>query len=306
MLEPVLVVDVDVLFLLNLAVNLAWLWGTARMAGAQFRLWRLALASAVGAVLAVLYYFPAGAWIGTLPGLLAGSALVLLLAFWPSRMGRLLRLAAVFFVSGGAQAGLALLLATRRSAAGVAGTNDALVAVGVVLFGVGARYLWEALRSSGSVLQNLYSVEMELDGRTVRFEALLDTGNSLRDPLTGTPAAIVEVDLLAPLLPRELVDGVRDGWRRGVESIPADWFSRCRLLPYRAVGLPTGLLLAVRPDRLTVRHKDGLRDWRVLIAVTKDQFHPDRLYQGLLPGISETWVAEVIGEAGGSMQRRNA
>jgi stage II sporulation protein GA (sporulation sigma-E factor processing peptidase) len=294
MVRPVLVVDVDVLFLLNFLVDLAWLWATARMAGARAGTGRLVAASALGALLAVLYYFPAGAPLRTLPGAIAGTALLLAAAFLPCRPGQFLRVMTVFFVAGGAQAGLALLLAARRTGFGVAGTNDAMIAVGVLLFGAGVRYLWDALRSRAQLNRQLCRLRVELEGDSVEIDALVDTGNSLRDPLTGTPVAVVEAGALRRLLPpgleRTLATGLSDGWSG---SLPSGWLGRCRLLPYRAVG-GAGQLLSFRPDRLLVLMNGRCHEYRALVALVSERLDPEGAYRALLPALDPH--AEVIGQ----------
>ena len=97
-------------------------------------------------------------------------------------------------------------------------------------------------------------MRLALDGRSVELTALRDTGNTLTDPVAGIPVLVAEGALLLPLLPPgtlmagELADPVacmerlRDGPLAG----------RVRLLPYRAVGVERGLLLALRPDGLWV------------------------------------------------------
>ena len=100
----------------------------------------------------------------------------------------------------------------------------------------------------------LTAVRLTLGGRSVELTALRDTGNTLTDPVSGVPVLVAEGARLLPLLPpgtlepRELADPVdcleklRDGPLAG----------RARLLPYRAVGVERGLLLALRPDGLWV------------------------------------------------------
>ncbi len=50
------------------------------------------------------------------------------------------------------------------------------------------------------------SLLVRVEGRTVRIPALIDTGNRLREPLSGLPVLIAEAGLLAGALPRS-------GWR---------------------------------------------------------------------------------------------
>jgi stage II sporulation protein GA (sporulation sigma-E factor processing peptidase) len=89
-------------------------------------------------------------------------------------------------------------------------------------------------------------------GRSVTLLALVDTGNTLSDPLTGRPVVVVEGEKLAPLLP-ELAPltpkRLSDPAALLGEGHPG---LGLRLLPYRAVGVAWGLLLALRLDQVTV------------------------------------------------------
>ena len=102
---------------------------------------------------------------------------------------------------------------------------------------------------TGGQLQEL---TLSRQGRSVTVLALRDTGNTLQDPLTGRPVVVIEgarVQSLVPELPlldrHSLSDPVallRDlGGQAG--SL------RLQLLPYRAVGVECGMLLALRMDR---------------------------------------------------------
>ena len=101
------------------------------------------------------------------------------------------------------------------------------------------------------------AVRLELEDRTVELTALTDTGNTLTDPVTGQGVMVAEGERLLPLFAvsqRPSVQELRD---------PAGALERLtgagghfRLLPYRAVGVDRGLLLAVRVDRAVVDGED--------------------------------------------------
>ena len=44
-------------------------------------------------------------------------------------------------------------------------------------------------------------IRLDVDGRTTRFSALIDTGNRLREPRSGQPVLIAEAGLLRSVLP---------------------------------------------------------------------------------------------------------
>ena len=104
----------------------------------------------------------------------------------------------------------------------------------------------------------LRQVRLTLGERQTELTALVDTGNTLTDPATGRPVLVAEADCLAPLLPA----GVRLGPEAledpagALEGLEGPWRRRFRLLPYRAVGVERGLLLALRLDKVQVGGED--------------------------------------------------
>ena len=84
-------------------------------------------------------------------------------------------------------------------------------------------------------------IELEWDDRKMNLIALRDTGNNLRDPITGESVLVAGADVAEKLLgltPYQL--------SHPVETMASGTLSGIRLIPYHAVGQPGGLLVAVR------------------------------------------------------------
>lgn len=294
-----LVVNVDIAFLVNFVTNFAWLCSTAVLAGVRPRRWRLPLASAAGAAAAVWAYFPTGRWLTSAPGALAGSAALLLLAFCPCRVQQAMRAAAYFILSGGAMAGIAVLTSARQAGPEGAYRFPAMfVAPGIMLTLAGGRYLWEAVRERRQLARGLYRLQVQVGDRSVELPALLDTGNSLRDPLSGAPVTVVEAAALSALLPPAVLQAATRGWE-GFDGLPGSWAARCKMVPFRAVGRPAGILLAFAPDRLRVMAPDG-QDWTEatgLLGLSAERLHPEEAYRALLAPRTIESGAEVPGSA---------
>ena len=103
-------------------------------------------------------------------------------------------------------------------------------------------------------------------GRKASFQALLDTGNSLRDPLTGSPVLLASPRALQNLLSQESIQiGLSDPVTLVSRSRNLPEFGgKLRLIPYTAVG-GTGLLPAFRPDSLMI---DGETHGEFLVALS--------------------------------------
>lgn len=295
--ELVLAVSLEPAFLLNFAADLAWLWATGTLAGVPVRWRRLVLAAAVGAAGAVWSYFPAGRWMAHGPGLLAGSIILLALAFYPRRLGQWLRLGAYLVSTGAVMAGSVLFLGLRSAGPGgvvlgsVPAPAGAAAAVGVLLCTVGIRRLWDAARARAQLKGGLFELRIAVGPHTVEVPALLDTGNHLREPLTGAPVVVVEASAFQGVLPSHLLAAASEGWQ-GLAGLPGGgldaglgaWDGRLRWVPFRSVGRSDGVLLAFRPDQMALRAPDRA-EWvtvSALVGLAPQPLHREGAYRALL------------------------
>lgn len=103
--------------------------------------------------------------------------------------------------------------------------------------------------------------------------ALRDTGNTLRDPITGEPVLVV-----AGSVGQRLTGLTESQLRAPLETLARRPIPGLRLIPYRAVGRSGGMLLALRMDKVTV----GSRQRSAIVAFTPEGLGGEGLYQGLV------------------------
>lgn len=191
------VVYVDTLFLLNLTIDYLLLRLSARICGQHVPTLRLALGALVGAVYALCAFLPQGHFL-THPLVKVAVGVALALTAFGGRQ-RLLRLTLVFFACACALGGGVLMVSLLGSggltyANGIPATGLdfkilCLSAAGSYLvLSVGMRCLGRYSKVSKEILP----VTVTLDGRTVRLDALVDTGNTLADPLSDAKVLVAE------------------------------------------------------------------------------------------------------------------
>lgn len=244
------VVYIDEVFLLNAGIDYLLLLGAAKLAGEPPRRGRMALAALLGGLYAGAVFLPGWGFLGHPLCKLALPAAMALIAFGSSR--RLLRACLAFFAVSAAFAGGVLALQLFFGAPAVLDLPTTLLAAAGCYL-VLTLFFRRSLRHTGG---ELAPARLELGGRTCRLTALVDTGNTLTDPATGRAVMVAEGEKLGGLFPpgegptaAELADPAGALEKRGADR-------RWRLLPYRAVGVPWGLLLAVRVDRAWVGGED--------------------------------------------------
>ena len=281
---PLTVIYVDTLFLLNLTLDYLLLRLAARICGQYIPLWRLGLGALLGAVYAVCVFLPGGEPL-SLPPMKLGAGVFMALAAFGGRR-RLFRLTGVFFACACALGGGLLLLALLGQGGlsygrGVPVTGLdlkrlLLSAAGIYLaLTVTLRCLGRFSRLRGEIVP----VTLFLSGRRVRLDAMVDTGNVLSDPFSDARVLVAEWEAVRPLLPGRAERCLPEEPAACADRLGALLGpERVRLLPYRSVGVSSGLLAALRVDRAEVEGKEA----SLLVALCPGRLSADGNYTALI------------------------
>lgn len=275
------VVYIDLLFLLNLIANYLLLLAAGRMAGAVLVRWRIALGAAAGAMYAALIFLPGLTWLAAWPCKLAVGVLMALAAYGGERY--LLRVTVLFFGASAALAGAVLGMELLGSAALTLehGVLYTVIDIRLLLLTFVACYFLLSLffRRVGSHRGELAHLEISLEEKKVNLTALRDTGHTITDPADNRPVVVAYYEALAGILP-EWADPSQP--IQSVERCHAAGSRQARLVPYRAVGVECGMLLALRSRQVTV---DGRPLGRLLVALSPTPLDDGGGYQALIGGV---------------------
>ena len=274
------VVYIDALFLLNFVVNYLLLLAAGKLAGEVLRRLRLALGAAAGALYAAAIFFPGMGFLTHPLCKLAAAVVMLLIGYGASR--RLLRVSLVFFgvsaAFGGGIFALELLGGqglTLKNGVFYSAMDLRLILLSAAVCYVVITLVFQRTARHSAVRREIMPAVLTLEGRKANLTVLLDTGNTLTDPATGRPVMVAEGEKVAPLFPPGQAPdeaALRDPVGILERLSGAGWNGRCRLLPYQAVGVECGMLLALRLDGARV----GTEEYgKILVALS-----PTRLTDG--------------------------
>jgi stage II sporulation protein GA (sporulation sigma-E factor processing peptidase) len=288
------VVYVDSLFLINIVINYILLLVTAKICGAVTPRLRLLGGAALGALYAVAAVLPLPVFFVNLLIKIAVGILMVLIAF--GGQARLLRLILVFFAVSAAFGGAVMASSLISGGSGI-GEVRLSVSLKILILAFAVAYAILTLvfkraarrrnhpggynRPGGS---SIVALELRHGGRVIHMRALRDTGNALTDPLTGRPVIVAGVNDIRPLLAPETqraVAGLRCKDAVGVmeELAGVDSTMRFHLIPYSAVGIAGGMLLAFKPDGILV---DGKNKTGMLLALSPNSVSESGAYTALL------------------------
>ena len=281
------VVYIDSLFLLNLMLDYLLLRVSARICGQYVPVLRLGLGALFGAVYAVCAFLPGGGFLTQPVIKIMVGILLALIAFGGRR--RLLRLTGVFFACACALGGGTLMISLLGNGGltypnGIPATSLDLK---VLLLSAAGIYLlltlcMRCLGRYSKLKREVVPVTLFLEGQQVKVDALVDTGNTLSDPLSDARVMVAEWEAVQPLFSGKVEleeEALREpaacAQALGVVLGPG----RVRLLPYRAVGVETGMLLALRLDGALI---DGARTERLLVALCPGKLAANGNYTALI------------------------
>ncbi len=271
------------IFTMQLLTNLLMLRGSARISGVHASFWRAVGAAVLGAVYAV-----AQPQLSLLrqPGVLVVILTMMLwLAFGSCRSA--LRQVLWYFVISlaicGAVVGISRLFG-----------RETVIARGVFLYPknframvlmAGLAYLVYYL-AGGRPQRIICPVTFQLGERRVTLQALQDSGNLLQDPMTGRQVIVADWRIAQRILPER----VQSLLSQAAFSTPAQLLQELRervpklpvfLIPYHAVGVQSGMLLAVRCDAVIV---DGYPQGERLVAFSPTSLDESGAYCALTGG----------------------
>lgn len=285
------VVYLDTLFLLNSVMDYLLLLCSARIAGEPLYRLRMALGAVLGGAYAAATVLPGLEFL--LHPVCKVCAAVLMVVVGLGKSGRLLRQTVIFFALacafGGGVLAVSLLGGRGMSLGGgviYSGMDIKIVLLSAAgcyaLFTFGLNRVGRYTATAGELLPVL----LRLFDREITITALVDTGNTLSDPVSGRPVMVAQADSVARLFPKGVLPSAEElnDPARVVERLNTGcWKGRFRLVPYRAVGVDCGLLLAVRPDRVQV---GGVDRGGMLVALSPTPVSDGGSYRALVGGIS--------------------
>ena len=111
----------------------------------------------------------------------------------------------------------------------------------------------------------------------ISMTALLDTGNTLKDPVTGHPVLVADSRVaweLLQLQESELSDPIG--------TISRGNHLGLRLIPYCSVGQPAGMLLGLKVDELRINGREANQ----IVAFAPNRIGQGSGYEALTGGVS--------------------
>ena len=250
-------VYVDLYFLINTSMNLLTLMISASLLHRKISRWRACLAASVGGLWAVvaLFWGMEGFW-----GLVLDCTVIFLMcavvfATPKASFRALLKCTLVGMLTSAILGGIMTALYALFNRFDLPMGESSQDGSSLLVFAIIATLAGFATVTGGRFLgfskkSKYITVTAVLFGKTVTLRALVDTGNRLREPMSGRSVIVADKARILEALPQSLAEAL-------TSTSPEEWLSdaryatRIRIIPTNtATG--TKMLPAILPDKLTV------------------------------------------------------
>jgi len=224
------------------------------------------------------------------------SILIVIVAYTPVYFHLLLKLTGIFyivsFVFGGAAFGLFYFInGLNLTENGISFIRDfplKILIVAVVLAYFTIKYSWDYVQHRIKREKLIVRVEMSFDSRQLCIDALIDTGNSLKDPITNVPVMITDYSMIRELLPNDIqkiFERCPENELNAIAEImsTSKWAARFRIIPFRSLGRENGMLIGFRPDVVTIFDSGkGIYLNNIVVAIYRRKLSRDGEYGALI------------------------
>ncbi|MGI6669494.1 MAG: sigma-E processing peptidase SpoIIGA [Acetivibrionales bacterium] len=150
------------------------------------------------------------------------------------------------------------------------------------------RIVWDAIQNKFIREKLLVRLTIVFDKKNIGLSALVDTGNSLHDPLTNMPVVVVEFSAIKELLPEDIKNIFERDFENDLNMVTttisgSEWLSRFRLIPFTSLGKENGMLIGFRPDYIEIDSESEKRDVNdVIVGIYNKALSRNRQYRALV------------------------
>lgn len=285
-------VYVDVLFAVNLLVNYLLLLAAGKLTGREVSVRRLFVSSAAGGLYAVASAFFPYTVAFALPVRIAFGVIMVAISYPGRTVQSFAAVTLSFYLCASIAAGTAMGLQNQQVASMLKGTaslsNTGSPGWRVVAVSLACLCALPVVAKLGGFQPGrplpLLRMELQVDGRKLGLTGMVDTGNNLRDPISGLPVVVVDWERLRSVVPSDAAAFFQSTWDRMPEGFSGTPMGkRLRLIPYENLTGQKSVLPGFRPDVLIIFEKGGHRVKKnAIVGVFRERLSPSGLYQALL------------------------
>ena len=285
---------IDVIIIENLIMNYIILYATGLISKNKISYIRIFLASCIGAIYAITEYMLK---IGVYSNIIVKTLLAIIMvvvAFCPQNVKKLCKQLVLFYLTTFTFGGVATYLIYVLKPQNIIIKNGMFVGsyvLKVIFIGaiVGTIILITAFKFAKNKITNkdmFCKVKIVLNGKELILNAMVDTGNLLKEPITGSSVVVVERTSLYDILPKEILNNTESilcgDFTNISDEIKNEYITKLKIIPFSSLGKQNGMLIGIKPEKLEVINEQTEEKNNAIIGIYNKSLTKHGEYKALI------------------------
>lgn len=289
-------VYLDIIFVENILMNYIILFATliilkVKNKGQQIRLFA---SSVIGSSYAIIVYLNIIPIYSNIITKIILSIVMIYVAFNPQNVKQLLKQLLIFylisFVFGGCAFALIYFIKPERVKMnnGVfVGTYPIKVTLiaGIIAFII-TQIAFKINKIRLDSKNTFINIKIYYEEKILEVKALLDSGNMLKDPISGMPVIIIEKEILHKIIPEEIlnyIENIVGGEDQKEKTEVKKYLSKIRMVPFMSIGKENGMLVGIRIDKVKIETEEiNIEKNNVIAGIYNQKLTKDNKYNALI------------------------
>ena len=282
----------DVVIIENLIMNSIIIYATAIITKSKIKHIRILISSLIGAIYSVLSYISNLAIFSNLFTKILLSIIMVYIAFNPKDIKALGKITLLFYLTSFVFGGVAFAMIYIIKPQNIL-MKDGLflgtyplktIFIGAIVASIILITGFKVVKSKKKKKDMFCNINIKIKGKEKKIKVMVDTGNLLKDPISGMPVIVIEHTELYDILPKELLNNLEKilgGDLKGIpEDIKNEYLSKLRVIPYSSLGKQNGMILGIKADEVKV--EDETIKNNVIIGIYNKALTKRGEYNGLI------------------------
>lgn len=285
---------IDVIIVENLIMNYIILYATGTISKVKISYLRIFCSSLIGAIYAITEYaFKLNIYSNIIIKTIL-SVIIIYVAFNPQNIKKMCKQLIIFYVTTFTFGGIATYLIYVLKPQNIIIKNGMYVGtyvLKVIFIGaiIGTIILFIAFKQVKSKITKkdmICKIKIKINGKEKTLDAMVDTGNMLKEPITGTPVAVVERTSLYDLLPKEILNNTESILGGDFKNIPEDikreYIPKLKIIPFASLGKQNGMLVGIKPEKIEIINEQTEENKNAIIGIYNKSLTKKGEYNALI------------------------
>ena len=249
-------------------MNTIILYATAIILKTNPKFIRILISSGIGSLYAIILYITNMKIYTSEISKVILSIIMVYIAFNPQSVKKMWKQVLIFYLTSFVFGGVSLYLIYIMKPQEILMRNGMFVGdyvLKVIMFGAIVAFF--VIKVSLKIIKtkinpkDIYcKIKLKLNGKQIETNAMIDTGNLVKEPITNTPVVIVESSLLYEVLPKEILNNLENILSGDLSNVPEElkneYISKLKCIPFSSLGKQNGMLVGIKADEIEIENEE--------------------------------------------------